>query len=153
MYGNRQKIEILLSNFPKSWIFTLWNAHVSSIHNNKNQKNLRWSIFKDFSNCVFSYWSCALAGYDRSVRDQKLNRHKAGWIFGWSVLAFLGLVISLICLLLGRIYRPFLINTLCNLFYDFAACIRYAICLLRLGMCRLGYAMLVIRYLFTPNTH
>ena len=40
---------------------------------------------------------------------------------GWSVLAFLELVISLICLLLGRTYRTFLINTLCNLFYDFAA--------------------------------
>ncbi|MBQ0013317.1 MAG: hypothetical protein KBS86_01970, partial [Proteobacteria bacterium] len=40
---------------------------------------------------------------------------------GWSVLAFFGPVISLICLLLGRIYSAFLINTLCNLFYDFAA--------------------------------
>ncbi len=30
-------------------------------------------------------------------------------------------MISLICLLLGRIYRPSLINTRCNLFYDFAA--------------------------------
>ena len=40
---------------------------------------------------------------------------------GWSVLAFFGLAISLICLLLGRIYSAFLINTLCNLFYDFAA--------------------------------
>ena len=47
---------------------------------------------------------------------------------GWSVLAFLGLVISLICLLLGRIYRPFLINTLCNLFYDFAACLFLSCC-------------------------
>ena len=50
----------------------------------------------------------------RSVADAKC---------GCGVLAFLGLVISLICLLLERIYRPFLINTQCNLFYDFAACI------------------------------
>ena len=50
------------------------------------------------------------------------NTHLGVFVYsGWSVLAFLGLVISLICLLLGRIYRTFLINTRCNLFYDFAA--------------------------------
>jgi len=55
----------------------------------------------------------------RSVADAKC---------GWNVLAFLGLVISLICLLLGRIYRPFLISILCNLFYDFAACLFMSCC-------------------------
>jgi hypothetical protein len=69
----------------------------------------------------------------KSVGFLLLNRSlKAAEIWekyiGWSVLAFLGLVISLICLLLGRIYRPFLINTQCNLFYDFAACLFMSCC-------------------------
>jgi hypothetical protein len=80
--------------------------------------------------CFFCIWNARRS--HPSVRRPKIKPLGPVDFLVGGVLAFLGLVISLICLLLERIYRTFLISILCNLFYDFAACLFmsccYAIC-------------------------